>query len=194
MWFNKKKAIPEPTARRICESLVNAVPDGIACLLAKSERICALARNYTDCEDLFFIGRGIDSALCTEGSLKLKEISYIHSEAYPAGELKHGTISLITDGVPVIALITETSLCEKVISAVREVRSRGARVLCFATREAARDHTIPCDDLFEFDAPSGLPAAFCAATALQLFAYHAAALRGLDVDKPRNLAKSVTVE
>ena len=189
-----RKALTEPTARRICESLVNSAPDCIARLLAKSDHICALARKYTDCEDLFFIGRGIDAALCTEGSLKLKEISYIHSEAYPAGELKHGTISLITDGVPVIALITEASLCEKTVSAIREVRSRGARVLCITICEISKNCDIPCDDLLVLDAVSGIPAAFCAATAMQLFAYHAASLRGLDVDKPRNLAKSVTVE
>ena len=136
----------------------------------------------------------MDCAVCTEGSLKLKEISYIHSEAYAAGELKHGTISLVTDGVPVIAVITEDTLCEKVISAIREVKSRGAKILAFVKKDIAEKFDIPCDDMITFASDVALCSPFCAATALQLFAYHAAALRGLDVDKPRNLAKSVTVE
>ena len=127
-----------------------------------------------------------------EGSLKLKEISYIHSEAYAAGELKHGTISLITDKMPVIALATDKTLYEKMISNIREVKARGAKVMLITRRdaehaveEAERVLYIPdCDPLF---------AAIPLATVLQLLAYHVAA-RGCDIDKPRNLAKSVTVE
>ena len=180
-------------AKEICRALSDEASAEVASVLEKSDEIRKTAGKYTGCENLFYIGRGIDSALCTEGSLKLKEISYIHSEAYAAGELKHGTISLVTEGVPVVALITERALCEKMISAIREVKSRGARVLCIVSSDIARDFEIPCDDMIEFSA-SGELALFSAAAVLQLFAYHAAALRGLDVDKPRNLAKSVTVE
>ncbi len=188
-----KKTLSADDAMALCSALVEGVPAEVSAVLEQSDEIRKIARRYTGCENLFYIGRGIDCQLCTEGSLKLKEISYIHSEAYAAGELKHGTISLITEGVPVIALITERSLCEKVISAIREVKSRGARVLCIIADDIADDFSIPCDDMIRFSAESAL-SLFAAATVLQLFAYHAAALRGLDVDKPRNLAKSVTVE
>ena len=155
--------------------------------------IRAAAADFANYEDLFFIGRGIDYFLSMEGSLKLKEISYIHSEAYAAGELKHGTISLITDRMPVIALATDKTLYEKMISNIREVKARGAKVLLITRRdaehaveEAERVLYIPdCDPLF---------AAIPLATVLQLLAYHVAAARGCDIDKPRNLAKSVTVE
>ena len=142
---------------------------------------------------MFFIGRGLDYALSQEGSLKLKEISYIHSEAYAAGELKHGTISLITEQVPVVALATQTKLYEKTRSNIKEVVTRGAKVLLVASEELVSDHEeakyvlrIPAvDDLF-------MP--LLAILPLQLFAYYTSVLRGCDVDKPRNLAKSVTVE
>ena len=149
---------------------------------------------YTDHEHMFYIGRGIDSDLCAEGSLKLKEISYIHSEAYAAGELKHGTISLITDRVPVVALITDFSLAEKTVSGIREVRSRKAKVLAIVSYDIAERIELQCDDIIKIPHLENKLTVFPAATVLQLFAYHAAALRGLDVDKPRNLAKSVTVE
>jgi len=181
-------------AEDICRAMSENVPDDVAAVLKMSDDICKVAKKYTGCEDLFYIGRGIDADMCTEGSLKLKEISYIHSEAYAAGELKHGTISLVTEGVPVVALITERALCEKVISAIREVKSRGARVLCIVTDDIAEDFDIPCDDMIRFPASVPELALFSAASVLQLFAYHAASARGLDVDKPRNLAKSVTVE
>lgn len=144
-------------------------------------------------ENLFFIGRGLDYGLSCEGSIKLKEISYIHSEAYAAGELKHGTISLITDNVPVIALATQQKVYAKMISNVREVRSRGAMVILI-TNDGVQvdaslcDHHImlpPIDDMF---------APFAAAVILQYIAYYTATARGLNVDQPRNLAKSVTVE
>lgn len=189
-----QKTLSEDEARKLCDALLNEVPEDISAVLKKSDEIRKISKKYTACEDIFYIGRGIDCALCTEGSLKLKEISYIHSEAYAAGELKHGTISLVTEGVPVIALITERMLCEKVISAIREVKSRGARVLCIVTEDIAKEHEIPCDDMICFDSQNEELSLFAAAAVLQLFAYHAAACRGLDVDKPRNLAKSVTVE
>ena len=185
--------IEKKHAELMCRELCSNVPKDISGAISMSEDIRKIAKKYTGTENLFYIGRGIDAYLCTEGSLKLKEISYIHSEAYAAGELKHGTISLITDGIPVVALITEHELCEKVISAIREVKSRGARVLCIIREDIAKDFDVPADDIIKF-ASDGELSLFAAATVLQLFAYHAAALRGLDVDKPRNLAKSVTVE
>jgi glucosamine--fructose-6-phosphate aminotransferase (isomerizing) len=177
------------------DALTQDLPDAVAAVLALDDPIAALAPMLAHHEHLFFIGRGMDADLCTEGSLKLKEISYIHSEAYPAGELKHGTISLINSGTPVVALMTETALCEKMLSAIREVASRGAWVLVIATEEIVRLlPSIPCAALLTLPDVSPIIRPFPAVTALQLLAYHTAVVRGCDVDQPRNLAKSVTVE
>ena len=146
-----------------------------------------------DKEDLFFIGRGADFPLCREGSLKLKEISYLHSEAYEAGELKHGTISLITDGVPVIAVATQSALLAKTISNIKETRARGAKVLLFCQQDAPIGSDV-CDRIIRLPKTDDLFAPIPAVIPLQLMAYHTAVARGCDVDKPRNLAKSVTVE
>ena len=134
-----------------------------------------------------------DGTITLEGSLKLKEISYVHSDAYAAGELKHGTISLVTDGVPVIALATQKQVYEKTISNAKETKSRGAKVLLFTTQDAVvpdgvADYVVRLDDYDDLLMPLQL------IVPLQLFAYYMAVLRGCDVDKPRNLAKSVTVE
>lgn len=184
-----EKQVREHT-RLLCE----AVPEAVAGVLTDSLKIKSVARMLTDAEHIFFIGRGIDSDICTEGSLKLKEISYIHSEAYPSGELKHGTISLISDGVPVIAVACERELCEKMISGIREVKSRGAHVTVLTTDALASEHAFPCDSILTVDDSAGPYTFIPAVTSLQLLAYHVSALMGLDVDKPRNLAKSVTVE
>lgn len=182
------------TVRDICEKLQTEVPEAIEQVLAMDAEICRCAGELCDAEHVFYIGRGIDCDICTEASLKLKEISYIHSEAYAAGELKHGTISLVVDGTPVVALCTVPALAEKMLSGIREVRSRGAKVLAVLTREVAvsadfgAENTIVLPDISEFLAP------FAAVSVMQLLAYHVSALKGLDVDKPRNLAKSVTVE
>ncbi|MBQ8005588.1 MAG: glutamine--fructose-6-phosphate transaminase (isomerizing) [Clostridia bacterium] len=181
-------------AKKLCHELLESVPKDISEILLLSEEIRAAARHYLSSEHLFFIGRGVDSALCTEASLKLKEISYIHSEAYAAGELKHGTISLITDGIPVVALMSNESLAEKMISGIREVKSRGASVLCITSKEIADKYAIPADRIITAVKGDEFFAPFTAAAAVQLFAYHVASQRGCDVDKPRNLAKSVTVE
>ncbi len=186
--------LDDDKARRLITYLSADIPLSISTVLDKSYEIRQAAKEFVRGEHLFFIGRGIDSDLCTEGSLKLKEISYMHSEAYAAGELKHGTISLITEGVPVVALLTERSLVEKTISGIREVRSRGARVLSIATESIAKEFELPSDKVITIPDTEDLFEFFPAATVLQLFAYHASALRGIDVDKPRNLAKSVTVE
>ncbi len=189
-----RERMSETAVRDLCTGLLVDVPRSVEAVLGDSDRIRVCAGELIDAEHLFYIGRGVDSALCTEGSLKLKEISYIHSEAYAAGELKHGTISLITNGTPVIALMTATHLGEKMLTGVREIRSRGGSVLLIISEELAACLDVPADDRIVLPDVAEELAPFAAVTALQLLAYHVAALKGLDVDKPRNLAKSVTVE
>lgn len=186
--------LTEEQVRAHVRALQEELFPAVAATVAMSDRIAAIAPTFGDAEHLFFIGRGIDADLCTEGSLKLKEISYVHSEAYAAGELKHGTISLIVDGTPVVALLTDSALCEKTLSAIREVRSRGARVFVIATPHVLKRIEIPCEECLVLPPTTDLLAPFPAVCALQLFAYHTAVARGCDVDQPRNLAKSVTVE
>lgn len=169
------------------------IPEQIEMLLGNREKIQKFANRYVAAKDVFFIGRGIDYAISLEGSLKLKEISYIHSEAYAAGELKHGTISLIEDGTLVVALLTQDELFKKTVSNVVEVKTRGAVVLSVTNAgntdiEKNSDYTIyiPKTNKYFTNSLAVIP--------LQLFSYYIALGRGCDVDKPRNLAKSVTVE
>ncbi len=172
---------------------LQSLPEKIERILNEKERIQWFANKYASAQDIFFIGRGLDYAACMEGSLKLKEISYIHSEAYAAGELKHGTISLIEDNVLVVALATQRELYGKTVSNIVEVKSRGAYVFGITsygsyTMEDVADFTVyvpKTDDLF-MTSLTVIP--------MQLFAYYVSVAKGLDVDKPRNLAKSVTVE
>ena len=169
------------------------LPEKIQRILDEKERIQWLANKFSHTKDVFFIGRGLDYAISMEGSLKLKEISYIHSEAYAAGELKHGTISLVENGVLVIGLATQQELFEKEISNLVEVKSRGASVLGLTgygnySMEDIADFTIYVPRTESCFATS------LAVIPLQLLAYYISVARGLDVDKPRNLAKSVTVE
>ena len=144
-------------------------------------------------QDIFFIGRLIDYYISLEGSLKLKEISYLHSETYPAGELKHGTISLIEDNTPVIAVITDESIYEKTVSNIKEVKARGAYTLILKRKSLEIDKDS-YDDLIEIEDLSDLVSSILTIVPLQMIAYHVANLLGYDIDKPRNLAKSVTVE
>ncbi len=172
--------------------LRNVIP-AVKEALTLNKHIDDICSNLADKEDLFFIGRGIDYPLCWEGSIKLKEISYIHSEAYAAGELKHGTLSLITDGVPVVAIATQSKVLTKMISNIREVRARGAFVILITNGEieleaSAYDYPIVLPKTPDYLTP------FTAAVALQLLAYYSCVHRGYDVDQPRNLAKAVTVE
>ena len=178
--------------RRYTAQLLRA-PEIIKARLADCDQIKYLASRYMNTQSCFFIGRGFDYSLSLEGSLKLKEISYVHSDAYAAGELKHGTISLITDGVPVIALATQKQVYEKTISNAKETRSRGARVLLFTTKDAVVPEGV-ADAVIRLDEYEDLLMPLQLIVPLQLFAYYMAVLRGCDVDKPRNLAKSVTVE
>lgn len=153
----------------------------------------SLAEKYHDMQNTFFIGRNIDHAVCMEGSLKLKEISYIHSEAYAAGELKHGTISLIEPGTPVIALCCQESLYDKMLSNIKEVKARGARVLAVCL-EGADVSACEADDVIYVPRNEPLFNGSLEILPLQLFAYYVSKANGCDIDKPRNLAKSVTVE
>ena len=187
-----KGRLSEAETKRLTAELLRA-GEVIQPRLADCEQIKYLASRFVNTQSCFFIGRGFDYALSLEGSLKLKEISYVHSDAYAAGELKHGTISLITEGVPVIALATQKQVYEKTISNAKETKSRGARVILFTTKDAVvpdgvADYVVRLDDYEELLMPLQL------IVPLQLFAYYMAVLRGCDVDKPRNLAKSVTVE
>ncbi len=169
------------------------LPEQIERLLSSKEKIQKFANRFIAARDVFFIGRGIDYAISMEGSLKLKEISYVHSEAYAAGELKHGTISLIEEGTLVAAVATQNSLFKKTLSNIVEVRTRGAFVLAVTNEgnteiEKAADYVIYIPQTNQYFTNS------LAIIPLQLFSYYVAVGRGCDVDKPRNLAKSVTVE
>ena len=184
--------LEEAETKRLTAELLRA-GEVIKPRLDDCEQIKYLASRFVNTQSCFFIGRGFDYALSLEGSLKLKEISYVHSDAYAAGELKHGTISLITDGVPVIALATQKQVYEKSISNAKETKSRGARVILFTTKDAVVPEGV-ADYIVRLDEYEDLLMPLQLIVPLQLFAYYMAVLRGCDVDKPRNLAKSVTVE
>ena len=178
------------------EELLDALkmlPDQMEILLENKKRIQRFANRYVGAKDIFFIGRGIDYAISLEGSLKLKEISYIHSEAYAAGELKHGTISLIEEGTLVAAVATQQHLYAKAVSNMVEVKARGAFVLA-VTNEGNHDIEKVADYVIYIPKTHPLLANSLAIIPLQLFGYYVAVGKGCDVDKPRNLAKSVTVE
>ena len=172
---------------------IDALPAQMERLLADTEDIRAAARELAGHDQIFFIGRNLDYALSLEGSLKLKEISYIHSEAYAAGELKHGTIALIDPGRLVVSLACYEELFDKTMSNIKEVKARGARVLA-VVNEGNRRVFAEADDVLFVPVTDPLFSAIPEILPLQLFAYHVARCNGCDIDKPRNLAKSVTVE
>ena len=172
---------------------IEMLPNQIEALLGNKERIQRFANRFVAAKDVFFIGRGIDYAISMEGSLKLKEISYIHSEAYAAGELKHGTISLIEDGTLVIAVVTQEDLYKKSVSNIVEVKTRGAYVLS-VTNDNNIDMEKTADSVIYVPQTNPYFTNSLAIIPLQLFGYYVSVGKGLDVDKPRNLAKSVTVE
>lgn len=178
------------------DSMMNELvqlPEKIANVLSDKERIQWFANKFASAKDIFFIGRGLDYAICQEGSLKMKEISYVHSEAYAAGELKHGTISLIEDGTLVVGLLTQSNLCEKTLSNMQEVKSRGAYLM-----GVTENGNYYLEDMVDFvvyiPKTDSHFTTSVAIVPLQLMGYYVSVARGLDVDKPRNLAKSVTVE
>ena len=181
-----------PWAARFAAEL-RALPAKATRVLGMDADIAAIAGRVAGIDDIYFIGRGLDYAVATEGSLKLKEISYMHSEAMPAGELKHGTLALITEGTPVVAVLTQSHLYDKTISGIQEVKARGAQVVAVAYEDDSvvgkyADHVLRIPRTIDFLSPvlSIIP--------LQLLAYHVAEELGHDIDMPRNLAKSVTVE
>lgn len=182
----------EEQAKQFVVKLQQAIPV-IEQTLKQADQIKEVANYIKLAPDAFFIGRGMDYTLSLEGALKLKEISYVHAEAYAAGELKHGTIALITENVPVIALATQKNIYGKMISNIREVKARGAYVILISMDEAVNDSTI-CNKHIRIPEQEDLFTVFATAVILQLIAYYTSDAKGLDVDKPRNLAKSVTVE
>ncbi len=175
-------------------SELSLIPEKIEAVIGNTNTLSYLASRFHNHKDIFFLGRGVDYAAGLEGSLKLKEISYIRSEAYAAGELKHGTIALIQNDTLVVAIVTQKSLAEKMVSNIREVKARGACVLTIASEDTlavlsgVSDHLFTVPTCFEKFSPS------LTVVAMQIFAYYIAVARGCSIDKPRNLAKSVTVE
>ena len=184
--------VDEARAQAVAHGL-HLMPAAIEEVLKREDEAVAAAVQIADAEDVYFIGRGLDYAIAMEGSLKLKEISYLHSEAMPAGELKHGTLALISEGVPVVAIITQRAVYGKTISAIQEVKARGGKVIAVAydTDTEIERHA---DMVLRIPEMDDLLAPVAAVVPLQLLAYHVARLRGHDIDQPRNLAKSVTVE
>ncbi len=170
------------------------VPEVMQKVLDRREEIHYIARGMLNAKDVFMIGRGLDYSILLEGSLKLKEISYIHSEAYASGELKHGTIALITEDMPVVAVITQDKVQSKEFSNVKEVQSRGADVILFMKETYQLDQDAVWDSVFKLPEMKDEFMVMPASVALQLLAYYVSLDKGLDVDKPRNLAKVVTVE
>jgi len=191
--FAKAKGlIGENYEKTLCEEL-QELPELIEKLLEMDDYLKQLAKKYVNSEHVFFIGRGLDYAISLEGSLKLKEISYIHSEAYAAGELKHGTISLIEPGTPVFAVATQSDLLEKTLGNIKEVKARGAKVIALVGEKHTSADEF-ADDIIRVPEVSDILMPSLTVVPLQIFAYYMALGRGCDVDKPRNLAKSVTVE
>ncbi len=172
---------------------LNHLPAQVEEILENDEAIVEAAQAIVDADDIYFLGRGLDYAVAMEGSLKLKEISYLHSEAMPAGELKHGTLALITEGVPVIVVVTQRATYDKTISAVQEVKARGGKVVAVAYDTDTEIEKF-AEIVLRIPETDDLLAPVNAVVPLQLLAYHVARLRGHDIDQPRNLAKSVTVE
>ena len=172
---------------------LKALPQKAELVLKDLDKIKKLAQDFCNCKNIFFIGRNVDYAVALEGALKAKEISYIHSEAYAAGELKHGTISLVEDGTFVVALATNEDLFEKMISNIREVKARGAVVLLVTTEKLAKTQNV-ADFVFYVPETNKMMQPSMTVLPLQILSYYLALYKGCDIDKPRNLAKSVTVE
>ncbi len=192
LYLGRRRGLSLEAGHRIVRAL-SALPNQVERVLQQDEAIKALAQKYIDCRNFLYLGRGYQFPVALEGALKLKEVSYIHAEGYPAAEMKHGPIALIDDDMPVVALAPTDPIYSKVLSNIEEVRARQGRVICVVTEgntdiAGKVDHVIPV--------PPSLPLTQAVLTTipLQLLAYHMAVLRGCDVDQPRNLAKSVTVE
>lgn len=188
-----KGTVTDSFVKNFLSVMSNDVPAAISDVISRRGEIAMLAKDIVDKSDLYFIGRGCDYAASIEASLKLKEVSYIHSEAYAAGELKHGTLSLITDGVPVIAFACDEKYHDKMIGNIRETRARGAFVI-LVCKDNMKEPEIYSDRVFLIPNLDGIFTPFVSVVFSQILAYETAFLRGFDIDRPRNLAKSVTVE
>ena len=188
------RGVFDEAATRAFMAELQRAPEAIQKVLDRREEIHYIARRILNAKDVFMIGRGMDYSILLEGSLKLKEISYIHSEAYASGELKHGTIALITQDTPVIAVITQDKVQSKEFSNVKEVQSRGAEVILFMKENYRLDEDASWDSVFKLPQMRNEFMVMPVSAALQLLAYYVSLDKGLDVDKPRNLAKVVTVE
>lgn len=189
----KNNKITHDSVKKYIQNLIY-LPELVTQMLELKSKIYEIAKKYNNSDNVLFIGRGVDYATCREASLKFKEISYSHSEAYAAGELKHGTISLIEPGSLVIAILTDKKLFEKTLSNIREVQARGAKVIGLVSESKAKIADLGLDEIIEIPATSVMMLPSITVIPLQLFAYYFALLKGRDIDKPRNLAKSVTVE
>ena len=163
-------------------------------VLNLKSKICEIAKKHANCDNIFFIGRGVDYSVCREGSLKFKELSYLHSEAYAAGELKHGTISLVEKGTLVISVLTDKSLFEKTLSNIKEVQARGASCIVVVREDKVSELPSDISDIIPIPKVPNMLYPSLSVIPLQIFAYETARILGRDIDKPRNLAKSVTVE
>lgn len=188
-----KKELLCDDARRNLINQISQVPDLTGNLLEREKQIEDVARKYKDIEHILYLGRGINMPIAYEGALKLKEISYIHAEAYPAGEMKHGPIALIDKSMPVLAIMPKDHWYEKMLSQVEQVKARGGKVILVATDGDLKAEEL-ADDVLWIPQASWMINPILAVIPLQIFAYHIAVMKGLDVDQPRNLAKSVTVE
>lgn len=193
MYFADLKGILDKDVEKELKESLLSLPEKIEAVLEMKSQVAEVSKILAEETDLFYLGRGADYALVIEGSLKVKEISYVHSEAYAGGELKHGTIALIEPGTKVIAALTQSQLKDKMISNIREVKSRGAEIIAIAYEDEELDLTV-FDKVLRISRTSNMIAPILGAIQLQLMAYYVASEKGCDIDKPRNLAKSVTVE
>ncbi|OGH78421.1 MAG: glutamine--fructose-6-phosphate aminotransferase [Candidatus Magasanikbacteria bacterium RIFOXYC2_FULL_40_16] len=190
--FGRSRRLSIATGQRICKALLE-IPEKMGKVLEQKDKIKEIALKYKDYKNCFFLGRGVNYPVAREGALKLKEISYIHSESYPGGELKHGPIALLSAGFPVIAIITKNQLYDKMWSNLEEVKARGARVLAITTEGDEKVKEL-ADDVIYVPETMELVEPILNTVPLQLLAYYVAVSLNRDVDRPRNLAKSVTVE
>jgi glutamine---fructose-6-phosphate transaminase (isomerizing) len=184
--------IPDDRYRKLLYEL-QAIPEKVQAILENTEAIKAIAEKYKDADNALFLGRGYNFPIALEGALKLKEISYIHAEGYPAAEMKHGPIALVTEKLPVVFVATKDSYHEKIVSNIQEIKARKGKVIAIITEG---DEVIPdmADDVFAVPAADEIFAPMLSVIPMQLLSYYVGVAKGYDVDKPRNLAKSVTVE
>ncbi|MEE9297488.1 MAG: glutamine--fructose-6-phosphate transaminase (isomerizing) [Acidimicrobiia bacterium] len=191
--LGERRGSIDPSVRASLVEALQHLPVKIEEALERDDEVAVLAGRFEGHDDVYFIGRGLDNAVAMEGSLKMKEISYIHSEAMPAGELKHGTLALVTEGTPVVVVLTQSDVYDKTVSAIQEVKARGAFVVAvaFEDDEEVAKHA---DEVMRIPRVPDLLSPVVSIVPLQLLAYHVAVARGHDIDQPRNLAKSVTVE